>query len=108
MGIAAAGAGVLATLVGSYVQLRSDPTPTENILDDVREMQKGCQKDKDVWREMLADEAVELKVCREENSKLKEFEARISDLESYHALHFSSTTEAMGEHGSDNHSGGDM
>ena len=81
LGVAAAGAGVFATLVGTYVQFRGDPTPTENILDDVREMQKGCQKDKDAWRDLLADEAAELKACRSENNKLKEFETRISYLE---------------------------
>lgn len=90
IGLATGGAAVFATLIGTYVQFRGDPTPTENILDDVRAMQAGCQKDKDAWRDLLEDEALELKECRtevrtyrkSEDAKFKELEDRITFLES--------------------------
>ncbi len=76
-------------MIGAYVQFRGDPTPTENILDDIRAMQAGCQKDKEAWQNLLAKEAVELKECRtevrnlrySEDNNIKNLEDRVAFLE---------------------------
>jgi hypothetical protein len=99
--------GILATLV--YVlQSIGDPTPTENALkeihqncqDDIKEIQQGYQKGHDIWRNLLADEAAELRVCRAENAKLREIK--------YDTILDSPTTETMGEHSNNHHCDGDI
>lgn len=99
--------GVVTILVGAYIKLFPSAAPVENVVDDIRAMQKSCEEDKVFLRKILTSEANELDRCREDNSKVKLLEERISELEKHSAMSsaFAETTskEIMGHHGHDSH-----